>query len=156
MSKLEEFENFLETIRKYSLLTPMVTVESKKPVIVLIDDIPITNGKMGLARLSRCLMALTYSTKVPIVILITQCHKTEIGNGSSWYWEELEALIERAGAHKVQFLCDYCLVTVFSSIDYLKEYFLSSLSDYVVTSGFEKLEFFLSRISIREFYINKL
>ncbi|XP_078151983.1 RADIATION SENSITIVE 17 isoform X2 [Carex rostrata] len=103
MSKLEEFENFLETIRKYSLLTPMVTAESKKPVIVLIDDIPITNGKMGLARLSRCLMALTYSTKVPIVILITQCHKTEIGGGSSWYWEELEALIERAGAHKISF-----------------------------------------------------
>ncbi|KAJ3684532.1 hypothetical protein LUZ61_013696 [Rhynchospora tenuis] len=103
MSKLEEFESFVETIRKYSLLSPTDTSESKRPVIVLIDDIPITNGKMGLARLSRCLMGLTHCTKVPIVILITQCHKTDSGNGSSWYWEELEALIERTGAHKVMF-----------------------------------------------------
>ncbi|KAJ4780306.1 Replication factor C large subunit [Rhynchospora pubera] len=103
VSKLEEFESFVETIRKYSLLSPTDTDESKKPVIVLIDDVPITNGKVGLARLSRCLMRLTHCTKVPIVILITQCHKTDSGDGSSWYWEELEALIERAGAHKVMF-----------------------------------------------------
>jgi cell cycle checkpoint protein len=119
MSKLEEFENFIETVRKYSLLAPMVTGESKKPVIVLIDDIPITNGKAGFARLSRCLVALTHCTKVPVVILITQCHKTESSDGSSWYWEELEALIERAGAQKVPFICD--LLYLFLQVENFKQ-----------------------------------
>ncbi|XP_010933333.1 cell cycle checkpoint protein RAD17 isoform X3 [Elaeis guineensis] len=103
MSKLDEFENFVEKIRKYSLLHPMKIGGSRKPVIVLIDDIPAAAGRVAFARLNKCLTSLTQSTQVPTVILITEYHKTESGDNATHYWEELVSSLERAGAYKVAF-----------------------------------------------------
>ncbi|XP_038982261.1 cell cycle checkpoint protein RAD17-like isoform X6 [Phoenix dactylifera] len=103
MSKLDEFENFVEKIRKYSLLHPMKIGGSRKPVILLIDDIPVTTGRVAFARLNKCLTTLTQSTQVPTVILITEYHKTESGDNATHYWEELASSLERAGAYKVAF-----------------------------------------------------
>ncbi|KAG1361950.1 cell cycle checkpoint protein RAD17 [Cocos nucifera] len=103
MSKLDEFENFVEKIRKYSLLHPMKIGGSSKPVILLIDDIPVTAGRVAFARLNKCLTTLTQSTQVPTIILITEYHKTESGDNATHYWEELVSSLERAGAYKVAF-----------------------------------------------------
>jgi cell cycle checkpoint protein len=48
---LEEFENFVEKIRKYSLLSLTSTETQRKLVIILIDDIPVSSGKASFARL---------------------------------------------------------------------------------------------------------
>lgn len=103
MSKLDEFENFVEKIRKYSSLHPMKIGGSRKPVILLIDDIPVTAGRAAFARLNKCLTTLTQSTQVPTVILITEYYKTESGGNVTRYWEELVSSLERAGAYKVRF-----------------------------------------------------
>lgn len=102
-SKLDEFETFVEKTRKYCLLHPTYTGGSRKPVILLIDDLPVTNGRVAFVRLSKCLTTLAHSSKVPTVILITEYHKTESVSSSRHYWEELEVLLERAGAYKVAF-----------------------------------------------------
>ncbi|CAH1413677.1 unnamed protein product [Lactuca virosa] len=48
MSKLDEFENFVEKIRKYGLISSSLTKEpQKKPFLILIDDLPVTNGKIS-------------------------------------------------------------------------------------------------------------
>ncbi|KAJ3682598.1 hypothetical protein LUZ60_015171 [Juncus effusus] len=103
MSKLEEFETFTEKTRKYTSLKTN-TESINKPFVILIDDLPVTNGKLGLNRLTKCLTDLTRLTRFPTIILLTQCHKTETaGDNSSWHWEQLESLIEKAGAHKIAF-----------------------------------------------------
>lgn len=103
ISKLDEFESFVEKIRKYCLLHQSCTGGSEKPIIFLIDDIPITNGRVAFARLSKCLTTLVHLTKAPTVILITEYHRNETGSSSTHYLEELEATLERAGACKVAF-----------------------------------------------------
>ncbi|XP_073009715.1 cell cycle checkpoint protein RAD17 isoform X3 [Typha latifolia] len=103
ISKLEEFENFVEKIRKYSLLQSISSAEPRKPIILLIDDIPMTNGRVAFVRLRKCLTDLTRWTQVPTIILITQCHKTESTGSSAFCWEEVESSLQGAGAHKVTF-----------------------------------------------------
>ncbi|KAJ6801884.1 cell cycle checkpoint protein RAD17 isoform X3 [Iris pallida] len=103
MSKLDEFEAFTEKIRKYTLLHLSYVGGSRKPVIVLIDDLPMTNGKAAFVRLCKCLTTLARSTQVPTVILITEHQLTESVNSSMHYWEELVSSLEKVGAHKVSF-----------------------------------------------------
>ncbi|WOL05941.1 cell cycle checkpoint protein RAD17 isoform X1 [Canna indica] len=103
MSKLDEFENFVEKIRNYSLLHPACMGESKKPIILLIDDIPGTNGRVAFARLKKCFKTLVQSAKLPTVISITEYHKIENSDSGTEYWEGLESFIEQAGAYKVAF-----------------------------------------------------
>uniref|UniRef100_A0A0E0NS99 AAA+ ATPase domain-containing protein n=1 Tax=Oryza rufipogon TaxID=4529 RepID=A0A0E0NS99_ORYRU len=103
ISKLEEFENFVEKIRKYSLLSPTNFGSQRKHTIILIDDIPVTSGKVSFARLGKCLTGLIQSTQVPTVISLTQYHKSENNDTAMWNSEDLESLLQSAGAHKISF-----------------------------------------------------
>ncbi|XP_015690365.1 cell cycle checkpoint protein RAD17 [Oryza brachyantha] len=103
ISKLEEFENFVEKIRKYSLLSPTSIGSQRKLTIVLIDDIPVTSGRVSFARLGKCLTGLIQSTQVPTVISLTQYHKTENNDTATWNSEDLESLLQSAGARKIAF-----------------------------------------------------
>ncbi|XP_077246606.1 RADIATION SENSITIVE 17 isoform X2 [Tasmannia lanceolata] len=102
-SKLEEFETFVERIRKYALLPSVSIGGSKKSVIVLIDDLPVTNGRAAFGRLSKCLHFLALSAQIPTVILFTDYNKTDSGDSTTRYREELQSSLERAGASKVAF-----------------------------------------------------
>lgn len=102
ISKLEEFENFVEKIRKYATLRPTSTTSQRKLIIILIDDIPVTSGKAAFARLGKCLTGLIQSTQVPTVISLTHYHKSESNNTAMWNSEDLESLLQDAGAHKVK------------------------------------------------------
>ncbi|XP_058098918.1 cell cycle checkpoint protein RAD17 isoform X2 [Magnolia sinica] len=102
MSKLDEFETFVERIRKYSLLPLAYTGGSKKSIILLIDDLPVTNGRVAYGRLSKCLHFLAQSTQIPTVISITEYCKVDSGDSTN-YLEELQSSLERAGASKVAF-----------------------------------------------------
>lgn len=103
MSKLDQFEAFVEKIGKYSLLCPSNVGTSSKHDIVLIDDLPITNGRVAFGRLKKCLTTLSHSTRLPVIILITDYHKVELGENPTNHYEELVSILERAGAHKVAF-----------------------------------------------------
>ncbi|CAN6307321.1 unnamed protein product [Urochloa humidicola] len=103
ISKLEEFENFVEKIRKYAMLCPSSTTPQRKLIIILIDDIPVTSGRAAFARLEKCLTGLIRSTQVPTVISLTHYHKSESNDSAMWNSEELESLLQGAGAHKIAF-----------------------------------------------------
>ncbi|XP_040243255.1 cell cycle checkpoint protein RAD17 isoform X2 [Aegilops tauschii subsp. strangulata] len=103
VSKLEEFENFVNKIRKYSLLSPTSIGSQRKLIIILIDDIPVTSGKASFARLGKCLTGLIQSTQIPTVISLTHHHKNEANDTATWNTEELESLLQGAGAHKIVF-----------------------------------------------------
>ncbi|XP_042483455.1 cell cycle checkpoint protein RAD17 isoform X2 [Macadamia integrifolia] len=103
MSKLDEFQSFVERIRKYPLLPLASTEGSKKPVILLVDDLPLTNGRVAYGRLSNCLHVLARSTHIPTVILITEYGKADTSDPTKLYWEELKSSLESAGASKVSF-----------------------------------------------------
>lgn len=102
ISKLEEFETFVERVRKYSLLQSLSKDGSKRSVILLIDDLPLTNGRVAHGRLTKCLHFLAQSTQIPTVILVTEYGKAESGDNTK-YSEELVLSLERAGASKVIF-----------------------------------------------------
>ncbi|KAJ1298016.1 hypothetical protein BS78_01G421800 [Paspalum vaginatum] len=101
ISKLEEFENFVEKIRKYAMLRPTSTRSQGKLIIILIDDIPVTSGKVAFARLGKCLTGLIQSTQVPTVISLTHYHKSESNDTAMWNSVDLESLLQGAGAHKI-------------------------------------------------------
>ncbi|XP_020591851.1 cell cycle checkpoint protein RAD17 [Phalaenopsis equestris] len=103
MSKLDEFEAFVEKMGKYSLLCPSNAGASRKQAIVVIDDLPITNGRVAFGRLKKCLTTVSDSAQLPVVILITEYHKVGLGDNSTRHNEELVSFLERAGAHKVAF-----------------------------------------------------
>ncbi|KAL6596039.1 hypothetical protein ACP70R_047403 [Stipagrostis hirtigluma subsp. patula] len=103
ISKLEEFENFVEKIRKYSLLCTTSTGSQRKFIIILIDDIPVTSGNVAFARLGKCLTDLIRSTRVPTVISLTHYHKSESNDTAMWSSEDLESLLQDAGAPKIAF-----------------------------------------------------
>ncbi|WVZ56180.1 hypothetical protein U9M48_006750 [Paspalum notatum var. saurae] len=103
ISKLEEFENFVEKIRKYTVLCPTSTKSQRKLTIILIDDIPVTSGKVSFARLGKCLTGLIQSTQVPTVISLTHYHKSESNDTAMWNSEDIESLLQGAGAHKIAF-----------------------------------------------------
>ncbi|XP_048229531.1 cell cycle checkpoint protein RAD17 isoform X1 [Ricinus communis] len=101
-SKLDEFMNFIEKIRKYGLI-PSFSAESKSPVMLLIDDLPVANGRAAFERLQNCLLLLVRSTQVPTAILLTDYGKEDSADYSARYMEELLQSLERAGACKVAF-----------------------------------------------------
>ncbi|TKV97173.1 hypothetical protein SEVIR_9G476600v4 [Setaria viridis] len=103
ISKLEEFENFVEKIRKYAMLRPTSVTSQRKLNIILIDDIPVTSGNAAFARLGKCLTGLIHSTQVPTVISLTHYHKSESNDTAMWNSKDLESLLQDAGAHKIAF-----------------------------------------------------
>ncbi|GMY12263.1 cell cycle checkpoint protein RAD17 isoform X1 [Fagus crenata] len=102
-SKLDEFEVFVERIRKYGLIPSASTRESKSSIILLIDDLPMTNGKVAFGRLKKCLHLLVQSTRIPTAILLTDYGNTDSADQSAKYLEELQLCLESAGACKVAF-----------------------------------------------------
>lgn len=103
-SKLDEFENFVERIRKYGLILSSSNEESKSPTVLLIDDLPLTNGKVPFQRLQNCLHLLVQSTQIPTAILLTDYGKTDSADHTGRCLEELQLRLESAGACKVTFL----------------------------------------------------
>lgn len=104
MSKLDEFENFVERVRKYGLIPSSLSEGSKSSIILLIDDIPVTNGKLAFGRLQNCLRLLVQSTRTPTAILITDHGKADSEDHATGYLDELKLSLESAGACKVTFL----------------------------------------------------
>ncbi|KAI8029397.1 Cell cycle checkpoint protein RAD17 [Camellia lanceoleosa] len=102
-SKLDEFENFVERIRKYGLIPSSFNGGSRTSNILLIDDLPVANGKVAYERLNRCLHLLVQSALIPTIILITECGKDDSSDHSPRNWEELQLSLQRAGACKVAF-----------------------------------------------------
>lgn len=104
MSKLEEFESFAERTRKYGLISSSVTGRPPAPVILLIDDLPVVNGKVAYERLNRCLTLLVQSVRIPTAILFTDYGKVDSADFNMRCPEELLQSLEYAGACKVAFL----------------------------------------------------
>ncbi|CAK9320767.1 unnamed protein product [Citrullus colocynthis] len=102
-SKLDEFENFIGRMRKYGVIPSCFPVDSRQPVILLIDDLPLTSGKAALRRLQNCLHLYVQSTQVPTAIVITDCARAETTDLTVRYLEELQLCLENAGACKVAF-----------------------------------------------------
>ncbi|CAL0330794.1 unnamed protein product [Lupinus luteus] len=103
MSKLSEFETFVEKIRKYGIMPTSFTGESKPSVILLIDDLPMINGKAAFERLKDCLHLLVYSTQIPTAILFTDYGNTDSADYNAKCLEELQLSLESSGACKVAF-----------------------------------------------------
>lgn len=101
MSKLDEFESFVERIRKYGLVTSSTARVSTKPVIIMIDDLPMVNGKISCGRLQRCLHLLLQSVRLPTAILINEYGKSDPAEQQSRYLDELQSSLQSAGAFKV-------------------------------------------------------
>lgn len=102
LSKLDEFQNFVERATKYGLIPSSSNEGSKIPIILLVDDLPVANGKVAYERLNKCLHHLVQSTLVPTLILITD-YKGDSSENSPMNWEELQLSLQRAGACKVAF-----------------------------------------------------
>ncbi|KAK7360237.1 hypothetical protein VNO77_02220 [Canavalia gladiata] len=102
-SKLDEFETFVERIRKYGLLPTSFTGESKPSFILLIDDLPMTNGKAAFGRLKDCLHLLVNSTQIPTAILVTDYGNVDSADYNARCVEELKLSLESFGACKVTF-----------------------------------------------------
>ncbi|KAM3757636.1 hypothetical protein ACB098_02G204500 [Castanea mollissima] len=102
-SKLDEFEIFVERIRKYGLIPSSCAKEPKSSKILLIDDLPMTNGKVAFGRLKKCLHLLVRSTQIPTAILLTDYGEADSADQTARCLEELKLYLESAGACKVAF-----------------------------------------------------
>lgn len=112
-SKLDEFENFVERVRKYGLITSSSSNKPKSSFILVIDDIPVTNGRIAFERLKTCLLLLVRSSLIPTAVVITDCGKADSGDHPAQILEELQTSLENAGACKVTFLNSYALRSTF-------------------------------------------
>ncbi|CAH8353546.1 unnamed protein product [Eruca vesicaria subsp. sativa] len=102
-SKLDEFENFVDTTRKYGVIASSTTMGSKPHVVLLIDDLPLANGRLAFERLQNCLMLLVKSTQMPTVVSITDYVKADSSDQTARTMDDLQSSLERAGALKVAF-----------------------------------------------------
>ncbi|KAG2317000.1 hypothetical protein Bca52824_020122 [Brassica carinata] len=92
-SKLDEFENFVDTTRKYGVIASSTSTGTKPRLVLLIDDLPLANGRHAFERLQNCLMLLVKSTQMP----------TTLTDQTARTMEDLQSSLERAGALKVAF-----------------------------------------------------
>ncbi|XP_010465908.1 PREDICTED: cell cycle checkpoint protein RAD17 isoform X2 [Camelina sativa] len=102
-SKLDEFENFVESTRKYGVMASSSTEGMKERVVLLIDDLPLVTGRHAFERLQNCLTLLVRSTQIPTVVLITDYDKGDSSDQTARSMEDLQSSLERAGALKVAF-----------------------------------------------------
>ena len=86
--------------------------EPKSSVILLIDDLPVTNGNASCRRLRNCLQLLVQSAQIPTAILITDYGKADSADtvATTRCLEELQLSLENAGASKVGFFNPLALV----------------------------------------------
>lgn len=113
-SKLDEFENFVERIRKYGLIPSTDHKDSKESVILLIDDLPLTNGTVAFGRLRNCLHLLVRSIQIPTAILVTNYGEADSADHTAKCLEKLQLALENAGACKVTFLNSFISVFFFN------------------------------------------
>ncbi|CAN1757851.1 Cell cycle checkpoint protein RAD17 [Linum perenne] len=102
-SKLDEFVNFVEKIRKYGLLPTSTCKVLKESFVLLIDDLPLVNGRIPFEKLQNCLLLLTRTAQVPTVIVVSESGKADSADQASRTLEELQSSVESAGACKVAF-----------------------------------------------------
>ncbi|GKV41431.1 hypothetical protein SLEP1_g48967 [Rubroshorea leprosula] len=102
-SKLDEFENFVERVRKYGLIWSSFPGERNSSIILVIDDLPVTTGRMAFERLKTCLVLLVRSTQVPTVIFVTDYGNEDSSDNTARWLEELQLSLQSAGASKVAF-----------------------------------------------------
>ncbi|KAF8101418.1 hypothetical protein N665_0205s0013 [Sinapis alba] len=102
-SKLDEFENFVDTTRKYGVIASSTTVGTKPRLVLLIDDLPLAYGTHAFERLQNCLMLLVKSTQIPTVVLITDYVIGDSSDQTARTMEDLQSSLERSGALKVAF-----------------------------------------------------
>ncbi|CAH2043030.1 unnamed protein product [Thlaspi arvense] len=88
-SKMDEFENFVESTRKYGVIASSSTGATKPRVVLLIDDLPLANGRQAFERLQNCLMLLVRSTQLPTVVLITDYVKADSSDQSARSMEDV-------------------------------------------------------------------
>lgn len=119
MSKLDEFEGFVERVRKYGLTSPTLK-GSQASVILLVDDLPVVNVRAAYGRLQRCLTLLVQFVRIPTAIVITNYDKDVSADFSTRCWEELLLSLHSAGACKVAFLDRLTLDFEFFSSAYLE------------------------------------
>lgn len=102
-------------MRKYGLIPMSFAGESKSPVILLIDDLPVTNGNTSYRRLHNCLLLLVQSTQIPTAILITDYGKADSADNiaTTRCLEELQLSLENAGASRVGFLTHLLWCSIF-------------------------------------------
>uniref|UniRef100_A0A7N0ZT17 Cell cycle checkpoint protein RAD17 n=1 Tax=Kalanchoe fedtschenkoi TaxID=63787 RepID=A0A7N0ZT17_KALFE len=122
-SKLDEFENFVERMRKYGSIS-FIEGQSNSLVILMIDDLPVANGKPASGRLQNSLRLLVQSASIPTVIVLTDYGRADSPDGCGHWLEELQSSLESAGA------CKYFSLKL-NSVCYP-----SSISNH--TSAFEK------------------
>ncbi|GAB2226267.1 hypothetical protein Drorol1_Dr00022068 [Drosera rotundifolia] len=101
LSKLDDFENFVERAAKYGLLPS--STNGSAPVILLIDDLPVTNGRVAYHKLLKSLKLLVNSAQTPTVILVTDYGRADSSDSSVPRLEDLSLFIEECGACKVAF-----------------------------------------------------
>ncbi|XP_020203810.1 cell cycle checkpoint protein RAD17 isoform X1 [Cajanus cajan] len=102
-SKLDEFESFVDRVRKYGLLLNSHSGESKPSIILLIDDLPMINGKPAFGRVKDCLHLLVNSIQIPTAILFTDYGNADSADYNARCLEELKLSLESSGACKVAF-----------------------------------------------------
>ncbi|KNA13837.1 hypothetical protein SOVF_112860 isoform B [Spinacia oleracea] len=102
ISKLDEFENFVERVRKYGMLSSSLS-GSRQPMVLLVEDLPVASGRIAQGRLLNCLQLLVKSVQVPTVILITDYSAGDSADAGMRHWEELSSSLESAGACKMAF-----------------------------------------------------
>lgn len=73
----------------------------KERVVLLIDDLPLANGRHAFERLQNCLLLLVRSTQMPTVVLITDYDKADSSDQTARSMEGVQSSLERAGALKV-------------------------------------------------------
>lgn len=115
-SKLDEFVSFVESMRKYPSLSSFSKENSKKPFILLIDDLPVANTGVSYKRLSKCLQLLVQLSQVPTVFLFTEMRRCDSMYSNARNQEDLISDLERAGACKVpaMYLNSYNFCGLFS------------------------------------------
>lgn len=86
------------------MIASSTTGELKARVVLLIDDLPLANGRHAFERLQNCLILLVRSTQMPTVILITDYDKTDSSDQTARSMEDVQSSLERAGALKVGFV----------------------------------------------------
>ncbi|CAM6097572.1 unnamed protein product [Calypogeia fissa] len=122
VSKLDEFEGFLERARKMSSL-PIVRVAlstaqrvrpfsgddrvespAKSAKVLLIDDLPILNDREQKQRLAKSLFRLALSRDFPTIVVVTEDigAGVRLGDRDHQHKDVVEAL-ERGGAKKIGF-----------------------------------------------------
>lgn len=112
------------------MIASSTTTGTKPRLVLLIDDLPLANGRHAFERLQNCLMLLVKSTQMPTVVLITDYVVADSSDQTARTMEDLQSSLERAGALKVYF------IVLFEVLIKLYTFGFFNYSRYVFTGGF--------------------